>query len=132
MLIFLIVFYIPVHISVEGYKELKIIINKDGLYHEVTDVKKIKEFNDLLGKQKFTKSTLKTLSQTPPAPSKQVIHIFIEGTKVDNTPFTMRIFCRADAVKYSYVEKNYFYYSIEHPEDFIQNINEFVVQSIPK
>jgi energy-coupling factor transporter transmembrane protein EcfT len=114
------IFYVPVQMRLDNPPQLNIIMdNSQGQSVKVENLDQIKEIKELVEKQMFIRSTLKTLNGIPPYPAKEGININFLGKD------SLYIFVRRDAVQYSFLKRGKQYYTVLHTEKFVKEIFSF-------
>ncbi len=116
-------FYRQTHITIDDSKQFYVEIGNNGVYTEILDPAALKEFQQLVEKQTFVRSTLKTVEGVPPYPANQGMNIRVWGAE---THFNYLIFIRIHETGHSYLELDSQYYNIKDNEQFVQSIVAFV------
>jgi hypothetical protein len=121
ILIPLVFFYVPVNIPLYDEKQLIVTIERNGQYYNIVKPEDIKELKQLVEKQRFIRSTNKTLLGVPSYPADQGINIRLAGWD-----FSYLLFVRSDDAQYSYLMKDSQYYSIWDTENLVSDIEKIM------
>lgn len=119
-------FYWPVRLNLPDVEQLSILVNPDnGGFIKLEDPEQLAGLKELLERQKFVRSTDKTVFGIARYPAGHGVHLFITGKSV---PYSRLLYARNENVENSFMNKDRQYYTVWNVEPFAKELFAYLEQ----